>query len=60
MNTVKIVQQNHVDLPGGSVTVNMANGGAGTFVYSALLAPVTLEANKAYYLMASVSNQGDT
>jgi RHS repeat-associated protein len=59
-HTVKIVQENNVDLPGALVTVNMASGSDGTFVYSALPAPVTLEANKAYYLVTSVTDQGDT
>jgi hypothetical protein len=60
VNTVKIVQENNVNLPGALVTVTMANGPVGTFVYTALPAPVTLEANKAYYLVTSVTDQGDT
>jgi RHS repeat-associated protein len=49
-----------VNLPGALVTVTMANGPVGTSVYTALPAPVTLEANKAYYLVTSVTDQGDT
>ncbi len=49
-----------MNLPGALVTVNLASGSGGTFVYSALPAPVTLEANKAYYLVTSVTDQGDT
>jgi RHS repeat-associated protein len=59
-NTVKIVQQNNMDLPEAWVTVNMANGAVGTFVYAALPAPITLAANTSYYLVTSVTMQGDT
>ena len=57
---VKIVQaSNGADLPGGSATVNVSGGTAGTFVYSSLASPVTLSANTSYYVVSQETLGGD-
>jgi hypothetical protein len=58
---VKIVQASTgVDVPGGSVTVNVGTGTAGTFAYATLSSPVTLSANTSYYVVTQETNGGDT
>ena len=47
------------DVTGGSVTVNLAGGQAGTFAYSQLSSPVTLSPNTAYYLVSQEVQGGD-
>ena len=47
------------DLPGATGSVNLTGASDGTWVYSALPAPVTLETNKAYYLVSSETAGGD-
>jgi hypothetical protein len=44
---------------GGSVSVNMAGGTLNAFVYAALAAPITLNANAAYYVVSSEIAGGD-
>ena len=64
-HTVKIVQENNTNLPGATGSVNPTGASDGTWVYSALPAPVTLETtvtletNKAYYLVSSETAGGD-
>ncbi len=58
-HTVKIVQENNTNLPGATGSVNLTGASDGTWVYSALPAPVTLETNKAYYLVSSETAGGD-
>ena len=48
------------DLPGAAVTVSMAGGNAGNFIYSGLASPVTLGANTAYYLLSQETQGGDS
>ena len=35
-HTIKIVKENNVNLPGATVSVDMADGSVGTFIYSAV------------------------
>jgi hypothetical protein len=59
-HTVKIVTaSNSQDLTGGSVTISMASGTAGSFVYTSLPAGVTLNANTAYYILSQETASGD-
>ena len=48
------------DVPGSSVTVSMAGGQPGAFVYAALPSTITLDANVSYYLVSSETAGGDT
>lgn len=48
-----------VDVPGGSVSINMAGGTAGQFKYGTLAAPVVLSAGAAYYLASEETSGGD-
>ena len=43
----------------GAVTVSLAGGQAGTFVYNALASPITLSANANYYLVSQEVAGGD-
>ena len=43
----------------GSVSVNMAGGTAGAFVYAVLTSPVTLAANTTYYVLSAETLGGD-
>src|SRR6202142_1197580 len=57
---VKIVNAGTgADVAGGSVSVNMAGGTAGVFVYGALGISVTLNANTTYYVMSQETSGGD-
>jgi hypothetical protein len=47
------------DVPGGSVTVNMAGCTASQFVYATLAVPLTLAANTQYYLVSQETLGGD-
>ncbi len=59
-HVVKIVQaSNGADVPGASVTVNVAGGAAGSFVYGTLASPVTLSANTSYYVVTQETFGGD-
>ena len=59
-HTVKIVNAaNSQDVSGGSATVSMSDGTAGSFVYVNLASPVTLNANTTYYIMAQETQGGD-
>lgn len=58
-HTVKVVREDQTDLPGATVLVNLSGGLDGTFVHAALPAPVTLEANKTYFLVSSETAGGD-
>jgi len=46
-----------VDIPGGSAVVS--GGTAGTFTYTPLASPVTLDANGIYYLLSEETEGGD-
>jgi hypothetical protein len=59
MHIVKLVQANGADMPGGSVTLNLAGATAGTYTFAALASPVTLLANTSYFLMTQESAGGD-
>lgn len=48
-----------VDVPGGSVSVNMASCTAGQFQYAALPAALTLPAGSSYYLVSQELQGGD-
>jgi hypothetical protein len=56
---VKIVNATGIDVVGASVSVNVAGGTPGTFVYAALLAPVTLSANATYYIVSQETQGSD-
>jgi hypothetical protein len=59
-HTMKLVNASTgQDVVGGSVTVNLAGGQAGTFVYSRLASPITLSANTTYYLVSQEAAGGD-
>jgi hypothetical protein len=60
-HTVKLVNAGTGnDVPGGSVSINMAAGTASNgFKYIALAAPVTLAANTAYYVVSQETSGGD-
>ncbi len=59
-HTVKLVNAAGVDVAGGSATVVTAGAAAGSFVYTALATPVTLNANTAYYLVSQETDGGDS
>ncbi|MBV9743700.1 MAG: hypothetical protein JO099_08045, partial [Acidobacteriia bacterium] len=46
-------------IPGAYVTVSMANNPAGSFVYGALLNPVTLNPNSTYYIVSQETSGQD-
>jgi hypothetical protein len=53
IHQVKIVDAaTSVDLPGGTVLVDMAGGTIGVFVYAGLSSPVSLNANTRYYVVS--------
>jgi hypothetical protein len=59
-HTVKIVTaSNSQDLSGGSVTISMSGGTAGSFVYASLPSTVTLNANTTYYILSQEAVSGD-
>jgi len=59
-HTLKIVDADTgSDVPGGSTTVNMALGTAGTFVYAPLANNITLTPNHSYYVVAIEGQFGD-
>lgn len=60
LHRVKIVRAADLtDLPGGTVSVPMSGGTAGSFKYVNLLAPLILEANTTYYIVSEESLSGD-
>jgi YVTN family beta-propeller protein len=59
-HTVKIVTaSNSQNLSGGSVTISMAGGTPGSFVYASLPSTVTLNANSTYYILSQETSGGD-
>ena len=59
-HTVKLVRASTgVDIVGGSVSIPMTPGTAGTFTYGALLTPVVLSAGVKYYLMTQETSGAD-
>jgi hypothetical protein len=59
-HTVKIVTaSNSQNVTGGSVTISMAGGTPGSFVYANLPSTVTLNANTTYYIMSQETSGGD-
>ena len=48
------------DVAGTATTVGSSNGSPGTFVYSNLLAPVTLQANTNYYIVSLETSGADS
>ena len=52
IHTVKIVDAGGVDIPNAFVSVNLAGGTPGTFVYAPLTPPVTLSALTKYYIVS--------
>ena len=59
-HTVKIVDSTGTDVPGGSVSVLMAGGTPGGFVYASLGSPVTLNAGATYYIVSQETVNGDS
>jgi hypothetical protein len=58
-HTIKLVQNSFVDVPGGSVSLNLAGKPTGQYAYAALASPVTLSANTTYYLVTQEAAGGD-
>jgi hypothetical protein len=59
-HTVKIVTaSNGQDVSGGSATISMSGGTAGSFIYVNLPATVTLNANTTYYFLSQETASGD-
>ncbi len=59
-HTVKFVRASDgLDVPGGSTTVVMSGGKAGSFQYGDLSAPIVLSAYETYYLISQETNGGD-
>ena len=59
-HTVKIVNAaNGQDVSGGSASVTMVGGVAGSFVYGNLGGSVTLNANTTYYIVSQETQGGD-
>ena len=59
-HALKLVDaSSRADVPNGLVTVSMAGGSAGQFVYGALPGAITLLANTRYYLVSQESPGGD-
>jgi hypothetical protein len=59
-HTVKLVRAaDGVDVPGGSVSLNMVGGSPGQFKYVPLASPVFLAANTAYYVVSQEFLGGD-
>lgn len=59
-HVVKIVKDSDgLDLPGGSVSIDMSTGTADQYKYANLAAPVTLSANTSYYIVSQEVNGGD-
>jgi parallel beta-helix repeat protein len=59
-HTLKIIDgTTGQDVPGAATEVSLSNGVEGQFVYAPLASPVTLQANKLYYLLSTetVDNQ---
>jgi hypothetical protein len=48
-----------LDVPGGSVSLNMSGCSAGQFFYGALASPITLQPHASYYLVSQESVGGD-
>lgn len=59
-HTVKLVDSNGNDVPGGSVTVSTAGAASGQFAWADLVSPVTLTANLTYYIFSHEVNGGDS
>src|SRR3989338_7962199 len=58
-HAVKLVNGNGTDVSGGSVTVNTAPVPAGTYAYTSLPQPITLQANATYILVSQELENGD-
>lgn len=59
-HTIKLVRASDGgDVTGGSVLLSMAGGTPGQFSYATLAAPITLQANTAYYLVSQEAQGGD-
>jgi len=58
-HTIKLVQNSFIDVPGGSVSLNLASQPADQYAYAALASPVTLSANATYYLVTQEVAGGD-
>jgi hypothetical protein len=58
---VKLVNADDgTDIPGGSVSISMSGGTAGTFLYADLINPILLQAGTAYYVVSEETSGGDT
>src|SRR6202044_1014901 len=59
-HTVEIVTASNAQVvTGGSVTISMAGGTPGSFVYASLPSTVTLNANTTYYILTQETASGD-
>ena len=58
-HTVKLVNANGTDVPGGSASVATSGGTAGQYKFANLASGVTLLANTTYYLVSQETAGGD-
>ena len=59
-HTVKIVDAlSGTDVAGGSVSISMSGGTAGSFVYGTLVTPVTLSSGASYYILSQETAGAD-
>ena len=58
-HSMKVVTTAGVDVPGSTISVNMAGGTSGAFVYAVLPASITLNANTTYYVLTQETSNGD-
>jgi len=58
-HTMKIASTDGSDVAGSTVSVNMAGGAPGAFVYGVLPIPITLNANATYYILTQEISNGD-
>ncbi len=58
-HAMKVVTTAGTDVAGSTVSVNMAGGTPGAFVYGVLPTPITLNANSTYYILTQETSNGD-
>ncbi len=60
-HVVKLVNADTgLDVPGGMVTISTSGAPRGSFVYTSLGTPITLNANAVYYVMSQETSGGDS
>jgi hypothetical protein len=59
IHALKIVTASGSDVAGGATSINTAGLSSGAFAYASLPSPVTLQANKTYYIVSQETQGGD-